>query len=555
MLMPAGSSRPVRSNSEEAPVAVAATCSRYWPGAVCTADATRPLPRALIAETTSESVPEPTSTGVVVPSDCVRVRGALAMIVLGEAIVPAETRACAAARSVTSKVSEPAEVPVADAVTELELEVTVVPAQVEVFASEEARLPTVPRAVDSLPSASAAFCWLVCWVRRSVCWFPCTVTSWLMIELVSRLEMAPEMVTWDTAGLLAKADDGRAWLGRTGRRRGGWAAPPPRVYSGLRSLQQHEHRLRGLVGLREHGGAGLREDLVLRELDHLRRHVRVTDPALGRRHVLDGDVEVVDRVLEPVLERTQVRARRGDTLDGGVERGDRVLGRGRGGEVERAGVDGQTGRGEAGQGRARAEDVAGRLREVDRDAVVRRVGRTDLEDTDVAVVRAVEELGVAERRGVGDPVELALQLLELGVRGGLGGRVLRAAVRRLHRQVAHALQDRLRLVERAFRRLDDADAVLRVADGDLEAADLRAQPLGDGQTGRVVGGAVDPVAARELLQRLRHVRVGHREVPVGVERSDVVVDAETHDLPPWSGSARSIRGPVQGSLSAWTGVS
>src|SRR3954452_23906435 len=147
-----------------------------------------------------------------------------------------------------------------------------------------------------------------------------------MIELVSRLEMAPEMVTWDTAGLLAKADYGRAWLGRTGRRRSGWAAPPPGVYSGLRSLQQLEHRLRGLVGLREHGGAGLREDLVLRELDHLRRHVRVTDPALGRRHVLDGDVEVVDRVLEPVLERTEVGTRRRERRDRGVDLVQRALG-------------------------------------------------------------------------------------------------------------------------------------------------------------------------------------------------------------------------------------
>src|SRR3954447_24173019 len=554
MSMPAGSSRPVRSNSEEAPLAVAATCSRYWPGAVCTADATRPLPAALIAATTCDSVPEPTSIDEVLPSDAVRVSGPLAITVLGEAIVFTETRACAAATDVTSNVRDPVVVPVADAVTEVEFEVTVVPAQVEVFASEDARLPMAPRAVDSLPSASAAFCWVVCWFLRRVCWLPWTATSWLMIELVSRPETAPEMVTWDKAGLLG----GRRAVERDRVEPGDGGlegAPPPGVYSGFRSLEQLEHRLRGLVGLREHGGAGLREDLVLRELDHLRRHVRVTDPALGRRHVLDGDVEVVDRVLEPVLECTQVRARRGDTLDGGVERGDRVLGRGRGGEVERAGVDGQTGRGEAGQGRARAEDAASRLREVDRDAVVRRVRRTDLEDTDVAVVRAVEELGVAERRGVGDPVELALQLLELGVRGRLGRRVLRTAVRRLDRQVAHALQDRLRLVERAFRRLDDADAVLRVADGDLEAADLRAQSLGDGQTGRVVGGAVDPVAARELLQRLRHVHVGHREVPVGVERSDVVVDAETHDLPPWSGSARSIRGPVQGSLSAWTGVS
>jgi hypothetical protein len=78
---------------------------------------------------------------------------------------------------VTSKVRVPVVVPVAVAVTELELEVTDVPVQVEVLASVEARLPTVPRAVESLPSASAAFCWVVCWFLRRVCWFPCTATS------------------------------------------------------------------------------------------------------------------------------------------------------------------------------------------------------------------------------------------------------------------------------------------------------------------------------------------------------------------------------------------
>src|SRR3954451_21456411 len=235
MSMPAGSSRPVRSNSEEAPLAVAATCSRYWPGAVCTADPTRPLPVALIAATTCDSVPEPTSMDVVLPSDAVRVSGPLAITVLGEAIVFTETRACAAASEVTSNVRDPVVVPVADDVTEAELEVTVVPAQVEVLASEDARLPMVPRAVDSLPSVSAAFCWVVCWFLRRVCWLPWTATSWLMIELVSRPETAPEMVTWDKAGLLGgrRAEGGRAGPGRTGRRRGTQAAPPPGVYSGF----------------------------------------------------------------------------------------------------------------------------------------------------------------------------------------------------------------------------------------------------------------------------------------------------------------------------------
>ena len=41
--------------------------------------------------------------------------------------------------------------------------------------------------------------------------------------------------------------------------------------------QQREHALRGLVGLREHARAGLLQDVQLRELGHLRRHVHVAD--------------------------------------------------------------------------------------------------------------------------------------------------------------------------------------------------------------------------------------------------------------------------------------
>ena len=52
----------------------------------------------------------------------------------------------------------------------------------------------------------------------------------------------------------------------------------------------------------------------------------------------------------------------------------------------------------------------------------------------------------------------------------------------------------MRLGEGTFSGLHDRDAVLGVADGDLQATDLGPESLGDGQTGSVVGGAVDAEA-------------------------------------------------------------
>jgi hypothetical protein len=91
----------------------------------------------------------------------------------------------------------------------------------------------------------------------------------------------------------------------------------------------------------------------------------------------------------------------------------------------------------------------------------------------------------------------------------------------------------VRLGERTFSGLHDRDAVLGVADGDLQPTDLRAQALGDGQPGRVVGGTVDAETRGELLQRLAHLAIGDRQIAVRVERRDVVVDAQTHCVPPW----------------------
>src|SRR3954469_11984902 len=64
----------------------------------------------------------------------------------------------------------------------------------------------------------------------------------------------------------------------------GWR--PPELGDPVVLAQEAQHALRGLVGLREHGRAGLREDLVLGQGDHLLRHVHVADPRLGAGQVL-----------------------------------------------------------------------------------------------------------------------------------------------------------------------------------------------------------------------------------------------------------------------------
>ena len=67
---------------------------------------------------------------------------------------------------------------------------------------------------------------------------------------------------------------------------GGDGDPPPPPFTRTafrprRLLQQFEDRLRGGVGLGEHGGAGLQEDLVLGEVDHFEGHVGVHDLGFG----------------------------------------------------------------------------------------------------------------------------------------------------------------------------------------------------------------------------------------------------------------------------------
>jgi hypothetical protein len=78
----------------------------------------------------------------------------------------------------------------------------------------------------------------------------------------------------------------------------------------------------------------------------------------------------------------------------------------------------------------------------------------------------------------------------LAVAGRVGG------VGRLHTQFADALQVVADFAQRTFGDLGQRDAVVGVADGHVQTADLGGEALADGQAGRVVLRAVDAQAGR-----------------------------------------------------------
>ena len=88
------------------------------------------------------------------------------------------------------------------------------------------------------------------------------------------------------------------------------------------------------------------------------------------------------------------------------------------------------------------------------------------------------------------------------------------------------------LGQRTLSRLDERDAVLGVALGLVETADLTLQLLADGEAGGVVGRTVDAEAGAEALHRLARTIARGGEVTLSVERLDVRVDAKGHASSP-----------------------
>ena len=81
-------------------------------------------------------------------------------------------------------------------------------------------------------------------------------------------------------------------------------------------LEELQHALRELIGLRQHRLSALVEDAVLGVGHHLFGDVGVADGGLGVLDVLAPDAEVVDRVVEAVLQSAEAAARVGDQVDG-----------------------------------------------------------------------------------------------------------------------------------------------------------------------------------------------------------------------------------------------
>ena len=77
------------------------------------------------------------------------------------------------------------------------------------------------------------------------------------------------------------------------------------------------------------------------------------------------------------------------------------------------------------------------------------------------------------------------------------------------------------LVHGAFSGLKHGDAILGVADTLCVATDLGAHFFADAEAGGVVGGAVDAVAAGELLEHFAELHAADAEVALSVQRGDV----------------------------------
>ena len=81
-----------------------------------------------------------------------------------------------------------------------------------------------------------------------------------------------------------------------------------------------------MVGLGQHGGRRLAQDVVLGEFHHLLRHVDVADAGFGCRQVFVGNTQVVDGVVDTVLHRTEGRTLAGHPVDRQVDLTDRPVG-------------------------------------------------------------------------------------------------------------------------------------------------------------------------------------------------------------------------------------
>ena len=76
-------------------------------------------------------------------------------------------------------------------------------------------------------------------------------------------------------------------------------------------LEELEHTLRLLIGLREHRLRGLRQNVHFCVLHHHLGHICVADTAVGCLNVFRRGIQVVDRIFQAVLRGAENSALRG----------------------------------------------------------------------------------------------------------------------------------------------------------------------------------------------------------------------------------------------------
>ena len=77
------------------------------------------------------------------------------------------------------------------------------------------------------------------------------------------------------------------------------------IFSKYLSKQGHNALIR-LICLRQHRLSGLCKNIVIGEFNHLSRHIGITDSGLSSGGILHDIIQIANRVLQTVLNRTEV---------------------------------------------------------------------------------------------------------------------------------------------------------------------------------------------------------------------------------------------------------
>ena len=148
------------------------------------------------------------------------------------------------------------------------------------------------------------------------------------------------------------------------------------------------------------------------------------------------------------------------------------------------------------------------------------------------VVRCIMSccFGTVEVGAISNAVDLVLELGNLLLELHTVSLILKGAVGGLLGQLVHAVEHVVHFGQGALGGLYQGDTVLGVVLGLVQAGDLGAHLLGDGQTRGVVAGPVDLIAGRQLLQVLGQGAGVVGVVAVGVHRHDIVLNTHKKEI-------------------------